>query len=216
MGLRVTEHVYDPITQDPSSPEDGSEWYRSDTGQFRRKVGAKTQISANMEDIFCRFFVFGADQLLSPNNSDWTVNALAPLAADSNDAGLPVRLFDDTTEEGVGFQTTVPPNTTNLIIKMISRAETAPAGARTVGVKLYNRGVPDDSAVESWSSGTALNDVDIPANENWQYDEQTISLSSLGITAGEFTQFELTRVNPSAGTELTGDWALLRIALEFA
>ncbi len=211
----VDSYIFDPLTADPSSPVNGQEWYRSDLARFRRKVGTNIKVSANLEDIFCRFFVYGADQLLFPNNSDWAVNAAAALAADSNNAAIPVRLFDDATEEGIGVQLTVPSLATSVIVKEISRAETAPAGTRTVGRKLYNRGIPDNAAVELWTSGTQLNDVSIPTTELWQYDEQTISLSSLGVTAGEFTQFEMTRVNPSAGTELSGDWALLRVALEF-
>ena len=138
---------------------------------------------------------------------------MAPLAADSNNVGLLVRLFDDTTEEGVGFQAKVPTGVTNMKIKLISRAETTPGGVRTVGAKLYNRGIP--GAVESWSVGNALADIDIPASENWVSDEETISLATLGVTAGEITQFELTRINPTAGTELTGDFTLLWLGLEF-
>jgi len=156
-----------------------------------------------------------AEDMENPNSSDWTVNALAPLAADSNNAGLKVRLFDDTTEEGVGFTVYVPKSATNITINMISRAETAPAGTRTVGVKLYNRGIPANAAVQSWTSGTVLNDVSIPTNENFQVDNQTETLASMSITDGEWTQFELTRINPTAGTELTGDWALLKVWLEF-
>ncbi len=84
-----------------------------------------------------------------------------------------------------------------------------------MGLKIYNRGMPDDAAVEAWSAGDALADIDIPTNENWQYDEETLSLATLGATAGEVTQFELTRVAPG-GTNLEGDWALFGIDLEFS
>ncbi|NIQ74032.1 MAG: hypothetical protein GWN80_00435, partial [Gammaproteobacteria bacterium] len=40
-------------------------------------------------------FQFFADQVENPVTADWTVNALAPAAADSNNSGLTVRLFDD-------------------------------------------------------------------------------------------------------------------------
>jgi hypothetical protein len=137
------------------------------------------------------------------------------MAIDSNNAGLEVRLFDDTTEEGVGFQTQIPTGVTNMLLEVKSRAETAPGAARTVGLKLYNREIPDNGAVESWSSGLVLSDVSLPANEYFQYDSQAITLSSLGITAGNEAQFELTRINPTGGTELTGDWALLCVQLRF-
>jgi len=157
---------------------------------------------------------FYADQLDNPNNADWAVNALAPAVADSNNAALTNRLFDDTIEEGVGFISTPPSDITNIALSFKSRAEVGPLAARTVGLRLYNRGIPDNAAVEAWSTGT-LNDIDIPTNEFFQYDSQTIALATLGITAEELTQFELTRVNPAGGTELTGDWALAEILVEF-
>lgn len=163
------------------------------------------------------FFQFNADQLDNPNNADWAVNALAPAAADSNNNGLTVRLFDDTTEEGVGFSLRVPPGATNLKIAPKGRPETGPPAARTVGLKLYQRGIPDDAAPEAWSAGTVLTDIDIPTTtEFFQYDAQTITLASLGITAGELTQFELTRVDPAGGTELVGDWDLLQLEVGFS
>ena len=160
-------------------------------------------------------FYFDADQLLSPNNADWKINALAPLSADSNNAALSVRLCDDTAEEGVGFTIAIPVGAATMKIKTRSRAETAPAGARTVGLKLYNRGLPDNVAPQAWSAGNVLADLDIPANEYFQYDEEALTLATLGVTAGEVTQFELTRVAPTAGTNLTGDLALLWVGVEF-
>lgn len=213
MSVRVNSYEYESLTEDPVSPVEGQEWHRSDLKQFRRYVDGKIRISANLDDVFHHF---DAAQLVSPVNSDWAVNALAPMSADSNNAGLAVRLFDDTTEEGVGFQTHVPFGVTKLIMELRSRAETAPGAARTVGLKLYNRAIPDNGAIGSWSSGEQLTDISIPANEYFQYDFQEIALSTLGITPDDETQFELTRVDPSAGTELTGDWALLCVQLRFA
>jgi len=161
-------------------------------------------------------YSYDAITLDSPINSDWAVNALAPAVADSNNAGLTARRFDDTAEEGVGLQLEIPSTASNIIFKFKSRAETAPGAARTVGLKMYERGLPNNGAVDAWSSGLALNDIDIPASELWQYDSQTIPLATLGLTAGQMHQFELTRVNPQAGTELSGDWTLLQIMVEFS
>jgi hypothetical protein len=152
----------------------------------------------------------------SPDTSDWAVNAVAPANADSNNSALVVRLFDETTEEGVGFLLSVPSSVSNIQVNFKSRAETAPAGTRTVGLTLYVREIPDNGSVAAWSAGTQLNDIDIPANENFQYDSQTISLGTLGMTAGRLYQFELTRVNPTGGTELTGDWALIELGVSFS
>lgn len=159
--------------------------------------------------------LFYADQLDNPNSADWAVNALAPVAADSNNSGLTVRLFDDTTEEGVGFSLSVPSGKTNLILRLKSRAETAPGATQTVKLNLYVREAADNTAVEAWSAATQLTDLSIPTNENFQYDSQTIALSTLSITAGNFVQFELTRDSTDVGDTLVGDWALLEISAEF-
>lgn len=172
-----------------------------------------TKISDALIDAFRLFY---ADQLDNPVNVDWAVNALAPAVADSNNNGLTVRAFDDVTEEGVGLILRVPAGATNLILTFKGRAETGPGAARTVGLKLYQRGLPDDAAPEAWSAGLALTDIDIPTNENFQYDSQTITLASLGITAGGMTQFELTRLDPVGGTELVGDWNLSELGVGFS
>lgn len=160
-----------------------------------------------------RFYV---GQLDYPNNSDWAVNALAAPVADSNNAGLTVARFDDTTEEGVGFEISVPTGKTNIKLSLKSRAETGPGGVVAVVPKFYNRGVPNNLAVESWTSGTLLTALSFPVTtEFFQYDSQTFTLASLGITAGELTQFQLTRVGTDGGDTLVGDWTLIEILVEF-
>lgn len=161
-------------------------------------------------------FQFFADQFEVPLNSDWTVNALAGSASDSNNAGLTVRLFDDTTSEGVGFTIRIPTGATNIIFKPISRAETAPGSAQTVALSVYEREIPNNSAPTSWSSAYDLTDIDIPTNEYFQYDSQTIALSTLGLTAGSVHQFELVRDTADSGDTLSGDWALLMLGVEFS
>lgn len=181
-------------------------------GEFLKRSG--TSLIGSTVNTFPTFHLY-ADQLDNPITADWAVNALAPAVADSNNDGLTVRLFDDTTEEGVGFIARVPATAANIKLSFKSRAETAPGAARTVGLKLYERGIPDDAAVDAWSAGTVLTDIDIPTNENFQADSQTLTLAALGLTAGQTHQFELTRINPTGGTELVGDWALLELIVEF-
>lgn len=161
-------------------------------------------------------FHFFADQLDSPNSADWAINALAPLSADSNNNGLPVRLFDDTTEEGIGLLVKIPEDATNIIIDLISRAETAPGDPDNVQPRIYVREFPDNAAPESWSSGLNMTIIVMPANENWQYDSQEISLSTLGLVAGRIAQFELTRYNSGVSDNLSGDWTLLQIKISFS
>jgi hypothetical protein len=53
-------------------------------------------------------------------------------------------------------------------------------------------------------------------NPYFQYDSQTIALSSLNITAGNLVQFELTRYGASGSDTLSGDWVLLELEVEFS
>jgi hypothetical protein len=151
-------------------------------------------------------YLFYADQLDNPVNSDWAVNALAPAVADSLNPGLTVRRFDDTVEEGVGFIVTVQPSAMNLTISLKSRAQTAPGVPSAVVPRLYRRIIGDNVAVGAWSAGLDLTALAIPMNTNFQYDSQVISLASLGIAAGDLVQFELTRSVGAGGDTLIGDW----------
>jgi hypothetical protein len=161
-------------------------------------------------------YYFQADQFESPNSADWTINALAPVQADSVNAALSVRPFDDTVQEGVGFTVFVPSGATNLIIEIVARAVTAPGAAATVIAVLYNRGIADNGAVGAWTAGTTLTGIAIPTNANFQYDSQTISLATLSVTAGQVHQFELTRNSPLVADSLTGDWALHSVRVRFS
>jgi len=159
--------------------------------------------------------LFYMDDLRDTNNADWAVNATSLLADDTTNAALRNRRFDQTIEEGAGLSFAAPLGTTSLKLTFVHRAETAPGAARTVGVKLYNRGIADNATVEAWSAGLVLNDLDIPTNEFHQYDTETVTLASLGMIAGEDTQFQLTRIAPTAGTNLAADWDLRALQVEF-
>ena len=110
----------------------------------------------------------------------------------------------------------IPEGSTNMAVELRSRTETAPGTTDGVVPKLYVREVPDNASVEAWSAGTELTTISIPTNENFQYDTQTIALSSLSLVAGRVAQFELTR-NPGAGADdLSGDWVLLEVKITFS
>jgi len=160
-----------------------------------------------------RFEIIGDFRLReSDPGDDWAVAVAANGATDSNNgAPLDVFQFDDTIEEGVGYEAPlhVPLGVTKVTFHFVSRAETAPGAARTVGRKVYLKEYPDDGAVGAWSAGYQLADVDIPANENWQNDEDTVLLATLGITPGSLYRFEWTRVPPLAGVNLAGDWTVM-------
>lgn len=160
-------------------------------------------------------YCFFSEQMDSPNNSDWAVNALAPASADSNNAALTVRLFDDTTEEGVGFKVEIPVRALNIRFQVVHRAETAPGSAQTVVPTIYVREILDNGSVEAWSAGSDMSSLTIPTNENFQYDEEVFTLSSLGLVGGRIAQFELTRNTSSGSDTLTGDWDLFFVRVRF-
>jgi hypothetical protein len=163
-----------------------------------------------------------ADQLLTPNNADWIINANAGVLADTTNAGINVARFDDTTEEGKGFIAFMPLKTALLKLSFKSKAQVAPPAARTVGLKIYYRRLQDNTAVSGTWAGASdgskvLTDVDIPANLFLQDDSQELSYTpnfSPAIVAGNWYLFELTRINPAGGTELVDDWDLAALMVE--
>jgi hypothetical protein len=158
---------------------------------------------------------YDADQLDSPSGSNWAVDAFALAEQDDDSSSLVVRAFDDTLEEGVGLSVVIPIGATEIMFRTKARARTAPPALRTVGLKAYFRSFPDNASPSAWSGGTTLNDVDIPTNENFQYDSETFTLAALGLSAGVLYQFEITRVAPGFGTDLVGDWLLSQLQIEF-
>lgn len=165
---------------------------------------------------FIQRFTFQSDQFDNPVDSDWAVNTVAPVYVDTVTSSLKVRRFDDTTEEGVGGTFTVPPNAANVTFLFKSRAQTAPGSTQSVQPALYHRVIPNNSAVGSWSSALSLTAISIPTNAYFQYDTQTISLASLGWSAEDHVQFELTRRLTGSPVEdtLSGDWDLLEMIVE--
>jgi hypothetical protein len=164
-------------------------------------------------------FQFFADQLKSPTNAEYPVNGanIATVAVDSANGALINRQFDDTTDEGVAFDILIPSGATNIILEFYSRAQTAPGTAKQVIPGLYTRQVSDNAAIPAWSAKTALTAIDIPiTNAYFQYDTQTIALSTLSLTAGKLTNFELIRDADNGSDSLVGDWNLNLLRVRFS
>lgn len=176
---------------------------------------ASNWISAT-SDQFDRIFLFYADQLDNPVNSNWAVNSLAPLGRDTQNPSLYVRKFDDSDEEGVGWSLSIPNNIDNITIRLKSRAATAPGSSQSVALNLYYRTIPDNAAVAAWSSAYGLSNIAIPTNNYYQYDEQTIPLTTLGLNDGDLIRFELTRNAGSGSDTLSGDWWLIELGVAFS
>lgn len=154
-----------------------------------------------------------ADKFQNPLSADWAVNGLAPLADDTNDDGLSVRLFDDTTEEGVGLEIVVPLGATNMQLFTMARAETTPGGSVVAKLLFYEREIANGAAVTAWSSSIALTDVDLSTNEFFVEDETDKTLAAWGLTAGKTHQIQITRT--SVSDTLSGDLAFKSLRREF-
>jgi hypothetical protein len=147
--------------------------------------------------------------------ADWAVNNGAPASADSNNSALKVRRFDDTTVEGIGFMVKVPSAAVSMTIRTIARAETAPGATQNAIMQYYEREMPNNGAVTTWSSAITLTTISLPTNENFQYDETTNTLANWGLTAGSVHQIEITRFATSGSDTLSGDLAVLCVEVEF-
>lgn len=161
-------------------------------------------------------FQYGADDFLEPDTADWEFNGAGVAADDTNNAAIRVRLLG-IAPEAVGWQHVIPVGAASITLQWMGRAETAPAGVRQVRFNFANRGIPDNAVVEgpNWVRIDLAN-IDIPANEFFQYDTITFSLASLALTAGQLTQFEFTRRAVVTGTELTGDYALAQMKVSYS
>jgi hypothetical protein len=200
--------------QRPSTPMAGETRYNTDTASVEfYQGGTWVPVVTNTNSL--RSYVFYAEQFDNPTSANWSVNALAPALADATNDALTVRAFDDTAEEGVGFKLTIPTGVTNMTLRMRYRAATAPTILTLAAVmRLHRRSIAANTAVTAWTI-TTLNNLSFPANATYQYTTQTISLSSLSLTAGNFVQFELTRQGSATADTLTGDLYLLELIVDF-
>lgn len=162
-------------------------------------------------------FTYFASSMDSPVNSDFAINSLAPAVVDPIYGSLTVRSFTNGTEQGVAFLVSVPTGASQLTLKIKGRAQAVPASASVVQPRLYYRLVPNNAAIGAWSAATELANIAIPTNSNFQYSQQTISLATLGLTAGNLYQFELTRRGSGVtGTDLTSPFLLVSVDVEIA
>ena len=162
-------------------------------------------------------YSYFANSLDNPVNSDFAVNSLAPVTTDPAFASLNVRSFSNSVEQGVGFTCSIPAGATQMTFKFRGRAQVAQGAAQVVQPRLYHRLLPNNTAVGAWSAAQELANIPVPANANFQYAQQTISLATLGLTADRLYQFELTRrVTGVTGTNLATNFLMAEITVEFS
>jgi hypothetical protein len=162
-------------------------------------------------------YSYFANSLDTPNNADFAINALAPVTTDPSFNSLNVRAFSNTVEQGVAFTCSIPAGATQMTFKFRGRATTAPGTSSVVQPRLYARQLPNNAAVGAWSAANELANIVIPTNAFFQYAQQTVLLSTLGLTADRLYQFELTRrIAGITGTQLASNFLLAELSVEFS
>lgn len=158
--------------------------------------------------------MYSASSLDNPNNSNWAINALAPVTQDNLEAALSVRAFDDTIEEGVGFTAYIPAGATSITFSIMYKPATNPGSAKNALLRIYTRKISIDAAITSWSSPVSIGTL--PVNNNYFKSAQlSIPLSSLSIVPGDTAQFEITRNASNLGDNLVGDLYILNMQISF-
>ena len=155
-----------------------------------------------------------ATSLDSPNNADWVINALAPTVADPTNAGITIRQFSNTVEQGVGLSVPIPSGATNITFTYRGRSASATAG--TLQMRYYSRAIASatPAAVSAWSAANNLTSVASPANVFFQTFTYTATLASLSLTAGNMYQFEFTR-NVGVAGNLAFNWLMVELDVSF-
>lgn len=153
---------------------------------------------------------YQATDVDSPNNSDWAVNAFAPIVAVTGAAGLIARSFSDTVSGSVGFGFSMPPNPTTIQINVIGKAQTTPITGYNLVQNVYARKIPSDTGVlSSWSNAQELTPIAIATgNTNWIHSHNTLTLSTttFGISGNDWVQFQIVRKNTGVTNNLVGNW----------
>ena len=164
-----------------------------------------------------RTMSFVAASMDTPNSSDWVINAIAPAIPDPSFNSLVVRSFDQTVEQGTGILISVPVNATACTFTFKGRPQVAQATATVVQMRVYRRAFPNGSAAGAWGAAVDFTNITIPNTANMVYSSQTLSLASLGWTAGQLTLLEITRKTSGiTGTNLPSPFLLAELQLEFS
>lgn len=151
--------------------------------------------------------LFRADMLMEPDSS-WPVAAGAPSIPDVSGVTPIVRVLLDTAETGVGFSVYIPKQAAAVHIRLMARAQVAPAPERSktvVRLHAWNGQV--------WEGPAALGYVLFPASQELVNAEFAVNLRAMKVRPERFTIFELTR-NPTT-TDLRGAVLLHGVGVSF-
>jgi hypothetical protein len=152
--------------------------------------------------------VFVADMFQEPE-AGWPITVAAPLTTDTYSATGFARAFDDDVERGIGLSFQVPVAVTSLLVRIPARAAGAPASPEDAVLRIYAR-----VGAGAWSGAQALGIYNLPNDLTQSHTFSTL-LAPLGVSAGDYAQFLITR-NPASGSDtLVGFWHLYEVGVNF-
>ncbi len=158
--------------------------------------------------------IFAKDFDLIANNSDWDIDKEASLEPDPLNDSIPIREYDDNTEEAVGFFLFVPAGSLILSIDLVNRAQTAPVSSSIVKLLWRARAIPNGLAIGSWNAPVPLDDLVIPTDNFFRTVNQTKTVAALGLVQDTLYQIQISRT--SVGNTLSGNWLLAGTRMESA
>lgn len=190
---------------------------------YSTNSNAKVSFGAGTKEVYCtpsagllrqirsRYVLLPSDFDL-PNSADWAVNAAASVQADSVNTAEEVLQFTEAAEMGAGRAIWVPPEASYATIRATHRPETSPGGSpSSVQVSWYNRPFGG-----SWTSAYDLTPWTLAASSTALQTAapETLPLAALGLTAGAFNRFEITRQPSDTDDPFGGVWNLRSFILE--
>jgi hypothetical protein len=155
---------------------------------------------------------FTAGSFESCLDPDWKVAANAVCAIDANNKALLVRSYSATAFNGVGFLIHNIPECTSLRFTFQYRCTTSVTQGGIVW-KLYSRLMNNGLATGAWNNGYGL-PACYASTTVWRTFQTDVTLSALGITAGDTRQFELVRDVTAAADDLASAVYLLAMTVE--
>src|SRR5690606_20546634 len=105
---------------------------------------------------------YTAVRLESPmTTGSWPIKAQAAAYLDPNHPSLTVRGFDDSSPEGVGITSSVPPGATSCNITIVGRARSGPSVTVNTQWNLYTHEYPLGVHARDWFPAIPLNQISI-------------------------------------------------------
>lgn len=168
-----------------------------------------------LDNEIIKSYEFTVDEFKITNNNNWPVSAPALIEKDESDKTMFLAKFDDTTEEGVGFNIRTP-NTFEEIQFIINyKAQTDNITSKPVSFNLYIKELPNSDMPTEWQQIPLGSSVIAPGNNNWQVFNKKFNKSFLGIAENKKLLCQMTRNAGSEDDALVGDLVINSLEINF-